>query len=271
MSFAAFGMGMLGKLATNLSDTYGTGKGLRDKQREEAHRDYIAREREGIMAKVEGAKAAGLHPLAALQGSSSNSPTAIIGGSAPPDGSTYVPAPVPAQRDDNIDRYNAARARLAEIEADKAQRDYAASTARLASQPGNAPGILPTSPSNLKGRSRYKDGVIVEPDKVIAGVGGVTAGTHPGMTRVESPGMPPVYLPSLQLAQQLEDMDLLKYFMAYKANEELVDKTIMDSNRWFRQARQIKRFWDMERAGDPATGLDVWVKSKSRLSRPKLR
>lgn len=267
--FAKFGIDMLGKLGANLSDTYGTGNTLRAKQREEAQGDYLERERLGIQAKVEGAKAAGLHPLAALQGASSNSPTQIIGASEAPRGE-YAPSK-PDPRDPNIDRYNAARARLAEAEATKAERDLVASTARLASQPGNGPGVLPTSPSNLNGSSKYKRGVIVKPDEVVAGVGGVTAGTHPGMTRVESPGMPPIYLPSIQLAQQLEDMDLLKYFMAYKANEELVDDTIMNSNRWFRQARQIKRFWDRERAGDPAGGLDVWVKSKSRLSRPELR
>lgn len=266
MSFAAFGMGMLGKLATNLSDTYGTGKKLRDEQREEAHGDYLAREREGIMAKVEGAKAAGLHPLAALQGSSSNSPTQIIGASSPPDGSTYVPSPQPSRNDPNIDRYNAARARLAEAEATLAERNLNASTARLASQPGNATGVLPTSSANYQ--RGLKPGIVVKPDEVTAGVGGITAGTHPGMTTFESPGVEPFKAPSATLSQSLEDLDALKYWLMYKANQEAVNNTLM--GLWpFSWATQ--KGYEYLKGRKLKTDLESWANSKNRLSRPKLR
>jgi len=261
---AAFGIDMLGKLATNLSDTYGTGNTLRAKQREEAQGDYLERERLGIQAKVEGAKAAGLHPLAALGAQSSNSPSTIIGSSEAPRSHAPQPEVQAAERDPNIDRYNAARARLAEAEATKAERDLAASTARLASQPGNGPGVLPTSSANLRG-SKLKPGIIVKPDEVVAGAGGVTAGTHPGMTAVESPGVDnPFMLPSTQASQQMEDMDLLKYYLTYKANQESVHKTLLGMwpGQWALQKGldyQVKR------------NLERWANSKSRLSRPKLR
>lgn len=265
MAFSAFGFDMLGKLATNLSDTYGTGKGLRNEQREEAHRDYLAREREGIQAKVEGAKAAGLHPLAALQGSSSNAPTQIIGASQAP--TSHAPQPQSAPSDPNIDRYNAARARLAEAEATAAERSLAASTARLASQPGNGPGVLPTSTANYRGG--LKSGVVVKPDEVTSGVGGVTAGTHPGMTAVESPGVEnPFMLPSTQASQQMEDMDLLKYWLTYKANQETVNRTLLDM--WPGRLAE-KKLRSLVESGRSRRYLEDWVDSRSRLSRPKLR
>jgi len=264
--FSAFGMGMLGKLATNLSDTYGTGNTLRAKQREEAQGDYLERERLGIQAKVEGAKAAGLHPLAALGAQSSNAPSTIIGGSDVP--ATFAPEPQPGKHDPNIDRYNAARARLAEAEATLAERNLAASTARLATQPGNGPGVLPTSSANLRS-SKLKPGIIVKPDEVTAGVGGVTAGTHPGMTAVESPGVDnPFMLPSTQASQQMEDMDLLKYWLTYKANQETVHRTLLDMWPGRIAERKLREFIESRRARDY---LENWVRSKSRLSRPKLR
>jgi len=264
--FSAFGMGMLEKLATNSSDIWGTGKKLRDEKREEAQGDYLERERLGIQAKVEGAKAAGLHPLAALGAQSSNSPSQIIGDSSPTNAGAYRRDPIPqsSERDPNIDRYNAARARLAEAEATLAERNLSASTARLASQPGNGPGVLPTSSANLR-TSRLKPGIVVKPDEVTAGVGGVTAGTHPGMTAVESPGISsPFMLPSTQASQQMEDMDLLKYYLTYKANQESVHKTLL--GMWPGQ-------WVLQKGLDFETKrrLENWANSKSRLSRPKLR
>lgn len=267
--FSAFGLDMLGKLATNLSDTYGTGNTLRAKQREEATGDYLERERLGIQAKVEGAKAAGLHPLAALQGSSSNSPTQIIGASEAP--RSHAPLPQSPERDPVIDRYNVARARLAEIEADDAERRFRAGVTRLATQPGNGPGVLPTSSSNYASPSsrRLKPGVVVKPDEVTAGIGGVTAGTHPGMTAVESPGVDnPFMLPSTQASQQMEDMDLLKYWLTYKANQETIHRELLDlwPGRW--AEKKLRSFVEGSRS---RRYLEDWVNSRSRLSRPKLR
>ncbi|AZL83031.1 DNA pilot protein [Apis mellifera associated microvirus 47] len=220
MSFAGFGYAMLGKLATNLSDTYGTGDTLREHQRKEAESDYLARERQGIVARVEGAKAAGLHPLVAMNYQGGNSPSAIIGGSAPP---VYPGGPdrepVAQERDPNIDRYNAARARLAEAEATKAELDLARSQRALATQPGQPIPVLPTSPANFStGGLTLKPGVTLKPDEVTAGVGGLTAGTHPGVTDFEMPWGSTWSLPSDKLSQALEDLEFAKYYAILRAN-----------------------------------------------------
>lgn len=221
MSLAGFGWGMLGKLATNLSDTYGTGDTLREKQRKEAESDYLTRERQGIVARVEGAKAAGLHPLVAMNYQGGNSPSAIIGGSAPP---VYPGGPdrepVAAKSDPNIDRYNAARARLAEAEASKAELDLAAAQRALASQPGNGAPRLPTDPLNLTpGPNRLKPGIKLVPDQVTAGANGITAGTHPGGTDVRIPGIGVVTVPSPKLSEALEDVEFMKYVAMLAMNK----------------------------------------------------
>lgn len=218
MSFADFGFGMLGKLSTNLSDTYGTGNTLRAKQREEVQGDFLERERLGIQARVEGAKAAGLHPLAAMGYQGGNSPSQIIGPSQAPE--RHAPLPPQAESDPNIDRYNAARARLAEVEATKAERDFAASQGKLATQPGQGIAVqVPTSDANLL-RGRLRPGVKLVPDEVTAGSGGLTAGTHPGFAVFESPNTSGLRLPSNALSQATEDMGLLKYWLTYQANKQ---------------------------------------------------
>lgn len=265
MSFAAFGMGMLGKLATNLSDTYGSGEKLRETQRKENQADYLERERLGIVSRVEGAKAAGLHPLVALGYQGGNSPTSVIGSSEPP---VVQMEGRREERDPNIDRYNAARARLAEAEATKAERDLAASNRALVTQPGQPIGVLPTSPRNLSKSGKVKAGVKVVPDEVVSGVGGITAGTHPGMSEVESPGVPGFRLPSQAASQQMEDMDLLKYWLTYKANQDQI-------HRWFGDVYPpnmlTDKLFELAKNRDLKKRLENWVNSKSRLSRPKLR
>lgn len=217
MAFAAFGIDMLGKLSTNLSDTYGTGNTLRAKQRSEAQDDFLERERLGIQARVEGAKAAGLHPLVAMGYQGGNSPSTIIGPSQAPQ--SHAPQPTASKSDPNIDRYNAARARLAEAEATKAERDLAASHSRLAGQPGQAIAVqVPTSDANLL-RGRLRPGIKLVPDEVTAGKGGLTAGTHPGFAAFEAPNTDGLRLPSNALSQATEDMGLLKYWLTYQANQ----------------------------------------------------
>lgn len=265
MSFAAFGMGMLGKLATNLSDTYGSGEKLRETQRKENQADFMERERGGIVARVEGAKAAGLHPLSALGYQGGNSPTSVIGSSDPP---VVQMESYREKRDPNIDRYNAARARLAEAEATKAERDLLAGNRALATQPGQPIGVLPTSSRNLAPSGKVKPGVKVVPDEVVSGVGGITAATHPGITEVESPGVGVFRLPSQGASQQMEDMDILKYWLTYKANQDQI-------HRWFGDVYPpnmlTDKLYDFMRSRDLKKRLENWVNSKSRLSRPKLR
>lgn len=89
----------------------------------------------------------------------------------------------------------------------------------LATQPGQAkPVVLPTSSANLV-EGRIIPGVKVVPDEVTAGVGGLTAGTHPGFTRHEMPGMGTWKLPSGATSEALEDLDLLKYAAIFGANK----------------------------------------------------
>lgn len=229
--FAAFGMGMLEKLGTGLSDTYGTGDTLREHQRKDAQYDYLERERLGIQARVEGAKAAGLHPLVAMGYQSGNSPTAIIGGSELPrqDYRTQDRA----EPDPNIDRYNAARARLAEAEATKAEMDLAASRHRLATQPGNGNPRLPTEPENMvPGPNRTLPGVRIVPNQIESSIGGKTVGTHPGATDVKIPGMGTITLPSAKLSEALEDVELLKYAAILAMNKGRISDYVTNDIPW---------------------------------------
>lgn len=223
MSWAAFGMGALSKLVGNLSDTYGTGDKLRDEKREEARDDYYWNEKHGIQARVEGAKAAGLHPLAALGFQAGASPQTVVGADPIPYSHTESTKAPP--RDPTLDAFNAARTRQAEAEADiaelnahKAYRDYATSQHTLASQPGNPPqAVMPTSPANLTA-STVKSGVKVKPDEVTAGTGGVTAGRHPGASDVDVPGYGRMRVPAGPLKEALEDNEVASTAMLIALN-----------------------------------------------------
>lgn len=107
----------------NLSDIYGTG------DRAMRHRTEYQREQIGpdMLAKVEAAKAAGIHPNVVIGGGMSSSPI-VDGGSS---GSGIV-GRTGARDDPDVKRYNKARADLAELDVQAAQR-------RLSSQPGNLP------------------------------------------------------------------------------------------------------------------------------------
>lgn len=80
MAFAAFGMEMLSKLAHNTSDRIGSGASLRQKMSREQVAQTQAEARAGILGRVEGAKAAGIHPLVAL-GSNVGGATLPVGNS----------------------------------------------------------------------------------------------------------------------------------------------------------------------------------------------
>lgn len=268
MSWAAFGMGALGRLVGNLSDTYGTGDTKKEKERKDAESDYLARERQGIIARTEGAKAAGLHPLAVLGAQNSNAPTTYVSGSDPiiPQGDFRDPP----KSDPNIDRYNAARARLAEAEADKAEMDLARSRHALAGQPGNPPqSPMPTSASNLTSSGRLRNGVVVEPDKVTAGVGGRTAGVHQGSTDYEMPGGWSITLPSNEASQAMEDMDWLKYVVTAIANKDRVARSVLEWLAPLKDVHPVLRSREAEkevqriRARHPPKG-DYYISPRSR-------
>lgn len=224
---------MLGRLGGNLSDSYGTGAKLREIKRQEEIGDRLELERRSIQARVEGAKAAGLHPLVGMgfQGQagavqSVDSPSYFSGGPyADP------PAPAPAQKeevDPSIARYNEARARLAETQADQAFLDYQASLFKLGSQPGQGKAVvLPTSDENLV-QGRTKPGVKIVPDEVTAGTGGMTAGLHPGASGVEVPGFGRMTVPSGKLKEALEDNELMGSVMLALLNRHRISNYFLE-------------------------------------------
>lgn len=81
MAFAQFGMQMLEKLAGNMSDRIGTGASLRRQMGREQVKQTQAEAAAGIVGRVEGAKAAGIHPLVAM---GSN-----VGGASLPVGNSF--------------------------------------------------------------------------------------------------------------------------------------------------------------------------------------
>lgn len=262
MAWAAFGMGALGRLVGNLSDTYGTGDTKKEKERKDAEHDYLQRERLGIQARVDGAKAAGLHPLVAMNYQGGNSPTQIIGG-----GGDIVPQGDfrdEPKSDPNIDRYNAARARLAEAEATKAERDLAAANRSLATQPGQGKGLITSDANAGLGGS-----LVIKPDEVVAGKGGLTAGTHPGMTRFEFPGVSGgLALPSAASSQAMEDLELLKYAAILSANSDRLWTALQEMNYSVGNVRQTpreqaRREVDNLRSRHPPKG-DHYISPRSR-------
>lgn len=78
--FAAFGGQMLTQLGMNLSNRIGTGRSLRRQMSHEQVEQTRKEASAGIIGRVEGAKAAGLHPLVAM-GSNVGGATLPTGGS----------------------------------------------------------------------------------------------------------------------------------------------------------------------------------------------
>lgn len=141
---------------------------------------------QGVVGKVEAAKAMGLHPLAALG-------APIAGGFGPSNmnGSASFsndpPPEVNPEKDPNIDRYNKARADKAELEVKQLQ----AALDKLAAQPGNGGvrGMWETAPgqweTGVTGQTRGGAGPAIEYKPVellpqTAPGSGVTPGVHPG-------------------------------------------------------------------------------------------
>lgn len=199
------------------------GEDQREQQREFAQH--------GIRWRVEDAKAAGLHPLAAIGAAGASYSPVITGigssigaaGQALGEGVAQAtkpppPPPEPEFEDPAIKRYNEARAKLAELEV--VEKQYQLSQRATASQPGHGvPLVVPTSDENLV-KGRVKPGVKVVPDEVTAGKAGLTAGTHQIGTQYERPGGGKIKLLSEKAAEATEDLDLLKYWMLWELNKD---------------------------------------------------
>lgn len=217
-------------LIENLSNIGGTGDAARERQRKDAESDYLAMERQGIGARVEGAKAAGLHPLAALGFQSGPSPTSVAGGTD--FGKVAHMLPKGKDEVDPNDAFRNAQIRLMHAQADEAESRARASYQALATQPGNAPPTistqLPTERENLSTTGKPLTGVKIVPNEIEASAKGRTIGTHPGGTSVKIPGGPTIDLPSKAFSERTDDMELLKYAAIATMNKDRLLRWIGD-------------------------------------------
>jgi hypothetical protein len=143
--WSSIGANALGQVFSDVSDLWGTGNLVDQQQRRRDAREWdrqtavtygnqLRYDREGIVARVEGAKAAGVHPLAALGMSATGSVASVpmqVGG---------APRTPPVQADPHFDReVRAAQLRLLKAQADDAENVALASRLALASQAGQPP------------------------------------------------------------------------------------------------------------------------------------
>lgn len=225
---AAVGGSALNLLIGNLSADHGTTDMKNEHQRKDALHDYQEMEQKGIISRVAGAKAAGLHPLAALGFQAGPSPTMSVGGGdMPPIQTNFGKDP-----NDPNDAFRNAQIRLMHAQADEAESRARASYTALATQPGNAPptASLPTEDANLRanGQGQVLNGIKVVPNEIQASANGKTIGVHPGQTDINDPMLGRVTGMSEQMLKQTEDMELLRtaYFIA--ANKDRLIQFVVD-------------------------------------------
>lgn len=235
MSWGAFGFGQLDKLATNSSNLFGTGEAVKERERQDAIEDYKTKEREGIIARVEGAKAAGLHPLAAL-GFQAGSDASIPVGGTTLSNQSFASSPPPAKASASDEAYRQAQIRLMSAQASEIEGRVENANRNLATQPGNPPPMLgPTDPDNMN-RTGLKAGIEVVPSKITAGKGGYQAGTHQGAATVRIPlgdgHSARLRVPGNELSQGLEDMDVLKTLITLSMNRKGIQNFITSDIPW---------------------------------------
>jgi len=222
---AAVGGSALNLLIENASGLAGTTEEYNERKRKDAIHDYKEMEREGIMSRVAGAKAAGLHPLAALGFQAGPSPTMPVGGEM---------KPFNYHKDEQTDEYmRASQIRLLNAQADEAEARAREANRAVANQPGHAPPTMPTDPANrIDGQPQgLKPGVKVKEDEVIAGIRGRTAGTHPSGTDLRLPDGSTWTIPSGKASEGLEDMDMAKYYLFWQLNKDRLMKFITQDTR----------------------------------------
>lgn len=256
MSFlAGVGGGALNLLIENASGLAGTGEALNERKRKDAIHDFKEMEREGIMSRVAGAKAAGLHPLAALGYQAGPGPTMPVGGEI---------KPFNYHKEQKEDEYmRASQIRLLNAQADEAEARARAANAALAKQPGHAsPNLsggesLPTEKENLSSvGNKPLRGVKIIPNEIESSAKGTTVGTHPGGTDLKIPGGPTIRMPSKAFSERSDDLDLLKYWAIAVMNKNplltwIGEKTglgdVAFSEMLRKQAREEKRNEEIQR------------------------
>lgn len=254
MSFwGQVGSNALNLLIENASGLGGTTEALNERKRKDAVHDFKEMEQQGIMSRVAGAKAAGLHPLAALGYQAGPGPVSPVGGEI---------KHMPYKEDDKVDEYmRASQIRLLNAQADEAEARARAANSALARQPGHAApdmsggATLPTEKENLQG-SRPLRGVKIIPNEIESSAKGTTIGTHPGGTDLKIPGGPTIRMPSKAFSERSDDLDLLKYWAIAIMNKNpllnwIGEKTglgdVAFSEMLRKQAAEEKRNADIQR------------------------
>lgn len=189
----ALGAGALGKLIGNLSDWKGSGAWARHAKQDED----IEQQKRAFLGRVEWARMAGLHPLVAMGSGGYGGGSGGYG-----DGSPVVPYDIGDRKDPNLDRYNAARADLAELQVAEARR-------ALAAQAGNQGGGIPFRPELSQ-----TDQFVVKPGEVTSVARGIPylQATPPAATEQRFAVMGPFgevqygNLPSSDVGEKIENM-----------------------------------------------------------------
>lgn len=230
-----FGIDLLQPLIQNSSNVWGTGEHAQEQARKDARYDYAENERYGIQARVEGAKAAGLHPLAAL-GFQAGAPSQIVGGEGTnTSGLSFGTTARPEKAVDEEMR----QAQLELLRAQARNQDSEAmahnSTRAVALQPGNPP-VYPTDPDNLvAGQGSSIKGVKVVPNEIVSSVNGREVGTQPTIATGRLPpqlGGGRVTGLSDWALKQTEDMEVVRSLMLLLANKDRMIDFVTNDIPW---------------------------------------
>lgn len=257
--FGAFGL--LEPLIENSSNRWGTGQLNKEQDRKDYRYDTLELEREGIGAKVDGARAAGIHPLAVLGNVGGYSATipagsASFSGTMRGAGSQDAPsARTPAGPDPETSAlqkdYLRAQIRTQDAialstEYDAQQKMLQMAEGRLATQPGQAPALRSlTDRDNIIGGQgtslkagwkdgRLKPGIDLKNNEILAASpSGVTVGTHPGASEIRFPlggtnRSIKLRMPSQPANDALEDLELGKYGAIAAMNADKVLAGVKD-------------------------------------------
>lgn len=260
-AFGAFGL--LEPLIENSSNAWGTGQQNKERDRKDYRYDTLELERQGIGAKVDGARAAGIHPLAVL-GNVGGYSAPIPAGSASFSGTTRgmgsqdakpqaSPGLTAEDRETRGLQNDLLRAQIRTQDALAENSEYDAhnkmlqlSERRMATQPGQAPAlrsltdrdnIIEGQGTSLKGGykdGRLRPGIDLKNNEILAASPqGVTIGTHGGASEIRFPlggtnRSIKLRMPSEKASEALEDLELAKYGAIAAMNADKVGTAFKD-------------------------------------------
>lgn len=235
----------------NASNLFGMGNKLKDRERKENLESYREQERTGIMSRVEGAKAAGLHPLAALGYQSGPGPTSVIGGTSVAPGSfdgAFQSDPKKPEVDQDL---RAAQIRNLNAQALKNEvdaQDVSMQNANraLATQPGQGP-LFPTDADNVAvGQAGGAiPGVKIKANEITSSMNGIESGVQPYGASIRGPDGKLWKGLSRNVLDQLEDAEFAK----------LVLLGILNKDRLLEYSSQAKD--DLVRSANESAGRNL--------------